>query len=246
MKEEWRQSIVERYEVSDKGRVRHTATKRVRKPVNSKGYWGLTFRVNGKICHRMIHKMVAKAFLPPYDSDKEINHIDGNKRNNCVSNLETVTHAENIAHASRTGLLQRQERHELLESDTPQGAFGIKVRAARLAKGWTRAIMARRFHVTTLTVSNWERGKNKPQIRLRHKIERLLGEDMKEFVIAIDAIGPCWVDTSVDGDPGRTTRLKSASRWTLESEARANMLSIQRCYPRRKCQVIELSHYELK
>lgn len=69
---------------------------------------------------------------------------------------------------------------------------------------------------------------------------------MKAFVITIDAILPCWVDTAVEGDPGRTTLLKNATQWTLESEARANMLSVTRNYPRCKCQVVELRHYELK
>lgn len=61
---------------------------------------------NGK---GFVHKAVALTFLEfkkPFPMGKlEVNHIDGNKLNNCVENLEWVTHAENIEHAIYTGLL---------------------------------------------------------------------------------------------------------------------------------------------
>lgn len=53
-----------------------------------------------------IHRLVATHFIAPDDNPdrKLVNHIDGNKLNNKVSNLEWVTHAENAAHAIRLGL----------------------------------------------------------------------------------------------------------------------------------------------
>jgi len=53
---------------------------------------------------RMIHTLVARAFIPNPDGKKFVNHIDGNKHNNKVSNLEWVTCKENINHAIKTGL----------------------------------------------------------------------------------------------------------------------------------------------
>jgi hypothetical protein len=53
---------------------------------------------------KMIHTLVAEAFIPNPDCKKFVNHIDGNKRNNHVSNLEWVTSKENMSHAIRTGL----------------------------------------------------------------------------------------------------------------------------------------------
>ena len=53
---------------------------------------------------RMIHRLVAAAFIPNTDSKPTINHIDGNKENNCVGNLEWNTYCENQEHARLTGL----------------------------------------------------------------------------------------------------------------------------------------------
>jgi hypothetical protein len=51
-----------------------------------------------------IHRLLALAFIPNPDNKPEVNHIDGNKHNFILSNLEWVTRAENVQHAYRTGL----------------------------------------------------------------------------------------------------------------------------------------------
>ena len=52
-----------------------------------------------------IHRLVAQHFLPkPLDHQAQVNHIDGNKENNCVSNLEWTCPRENIKHSHETGL----------------------------------------------------------------------------------------------------------------------------------------------
>ncbi len=59
---------------------------------------------DGKPRMRLIHLLVAAAFLGPCPDGKEVNHEDGDKHNNCAGNFEYVTHAENQLHAYRTGL----------------------------------------------------------------------------------------------------------------------------------------------
>ena len=54
--------------------------------------------------YRLLHRIIAEAFCEGYAKHKEVNHINGNKRDNRAENLEWVTHAENLQHAYYAGL----------------------------------------------------------------------------------------------------------------------------------------------
>lgn len=93
------------YEVSSEGRVRNSKTGRLMKTsVNSKGYPQVCLHSACKQYTRPIHRLVADAFYDGDHTGLDVNHIDGNKTNNHISNLEWCTRQENLRHAYDTGL----------------------------------------------------------------------------------------------------------------------------------------------
>lgn len=89
----------EDYAVSNFGRVKslkYGNEKILKSWNNGKGYLFVSLCRNGKMKHFKIHRLVAIAFLPNPEGFPEINHIDENKSNNCVDNLEWCSHKYNI------------------------------------------------------------------------------------------------------------------------------------------------------
>lgn len=91
-----------RYQVSSWGRVRNVETGKLLKPYkNSKGYLKVGLKVHGKRVpdkHR-VNRLVAKAFIENPNNLPQVNHKDGNKENNSVTNLEWITNSDNMKHA---------------------------------------------------------------------------------------------------------------------------------------------------
>lgn len=94
-----------RYSVSTRGRMHNNKRNRAVNPyVDVKKYLRIGYYVNGRIVTKFLHRVVAEAFIPNPHNRTTINHIDGDKANNCVENLEWVTQKENMHHAWRLGL----------------------------------------------------------------------------------------------------------------------------------------------
>ena len=87
----------ESHEVSDQGRIRNAVTKRLVKPFTDKHqeYDRVTLYENGAKVKRMVHTLVAEAFIGPKPDGCEIDHINTNKHDNRASNLQYVTREEN-------------------------------------------------------------------------------------------------------------------------------------------------------
>jgi len=88
-----------------KGRVNVRKGKEVAKGIHPKGYVIVKLSKEGKQVTATVHSLVANAFIENPLSKPQVNHKDGNKKNNMVNNLEWNTHLENHDHAIRTGLL---------------------------------------------------------------------------------------------------------------------------------------------
>lgn len=114
MEEIWKQTKYENYEISNKGNIRNKTTKKIRKLTdNGHGYLKcvLSLGQRGKIATVYAHQLVAEAFVSNPNNFPQVNHIDGNKKNNHYSNLEWVTNKQNQIHARDNNLTISGEQH---------------------------------------------------------------------------------------------------------------------------------------
>lgn len=93
-----------KYQVSNKGRVKslnfnRTGKEAILKAKNHVGYPRVILWKGGKRHEICVHRLVAEAFLPNPDNKQFVNHIDGDRRNNNVENLEWCTPQENAIHS---------------------------------------------------------------------------------------------------------------------------------------------------
>lgn len=103
--EEWRKiKDFPKYSVSDKGNVRNDKTNRILKPrEHGDGYKCVVLYDKSKKNCR-IHRLVATEFIDNPDGKREVNHINGDKSNNSIDNLEWSTPSENMKHSYDAGL----------------------------------------------------------------------------------------------------------------------------------------------
>ena len=103
-----------RYQVSESGQVRSVdwvvinkrgikqvfKGKMLKPTVNALGYYTVTLTKDGRGKPVLLHRIIAKAFIPNPLGYNEINHIDENKLNNSIGNLEWCTHLHNVRHGT--------------------------------------------------------------------------------------------------------------------------------------------------
>lgn len=91
----------ENYQISDDGRVWSKNRNKYLKPIDVNGYKKVSLYKNGKLHQRLIHRLVAEAFIPNPNAYEEINHINEDKSDNRVENLEWCTSSYNINYGTR-------------------------------------------------------------------------------------------------------------------------------------------------
>lgn len=93
--------------ISKSGVVLHRQAKHIKPKYNQhNGYYSYRYRdINGKSKTQYIHRLVAMHFINNPHEYEQVNHIDGNKSNNIVTNLEWCTGKQNMEHASKNGLI---------------------------------------------------------------------------------------------------------------------------------------------
>jgi len=101
------------YYVTEDGRVisknrkyKDRDYKEIKPNIKRSGYANAILSIEGKVKHVPIHRLVAETYIPNPNNLPCVNHVDGDKLNNHITNLEWVDYKENIAHAIVTGLKQ--------------------------------------------------------------------------------------------------------------------------------------------
>lgn len=142
------------YEVSNLGRIKSLPKQRgvqfiewsslLSQKINRYNYLVATISKDNKPKSVHVHQLVAKAFLPNHLNRPCVNHIDGNRQNNKVENLEWVDYFENMKHAVNAGLLKSKginnSQCRLNESDVLE-IFHSKYTAKQLAEKFKVSIV---------------------------------------------------------------------------------------------------------
>ena len=103
------------YEVSNLGRIKilqktrsdgKVYKEKLMKISTNGSYCEVSLHKEGKASHHLVHRLVAKAFIPNPEGLPQVNHIDENKTNNCVENLEWCTAKYNSNYGTRAKRLR--------------------------------------------------------------------------------------------------------------------------------------------
>ena len=117
------------YEVSNLGRIRRKdgkvksgiknndlrfiKGKMLKQHLKRNGYLTVDLSKQNKVKTISVHRIVATAFLEPIEGKDQVNHINGNKTDNRIENLEWVTSSENRIHAFKTGLQENANKKKV-------------------------------------------------------------------------------------------------------------------------------------
>ena len=94
----------QKYLISNRGVVWNLGKERESRQFKTNGYKHVVLKLNGQSAQMLVHRLVALHFLPnPYEHPL-VNHKDGVKTHNLLSNLEWASHEQNCQHALQTGL----------------------------------------------------------------------------------------------------------------------------------------------
>ena len=116
------------YQASINGEIRSLYTNIILKQEISKnGYCKVMLCKNKKRKLLSVHRLIAMTYLDNYSEDLQVNHIDGNKQNNTINNLEMVTCKENIQHSFKNNLqiAKKGREHPLFKK------YGVKNKTSK-------------------------------------------------------------------------------------------------------------------
>jgi hypothetical protein len=131
---------------------------------DNKGYLRVGLIIDGKLKTRKVHRLVAETFLPNEENKPFVNHKDGNKSNNRVSNLEWVTAKENTKHAIQNGLFSFQDSERSKNINPKKGELNgqskltekevLEIRGKFKPRVYTREMLSLEYGVKPSTIKD--------------------------------------------------------------------------------------------
>lgn len=177
MDEEWRpiKGYEDLYVVSNLGRVKsldrfyQIERNHYHGDINKKGriitgdhggnhYYQVVLFREGKGKTALVHRLVAEAFIPNPENKPQVNHKDGDKHNNKVTNLEWATRSENQIHAFRTGLHPGNGEGNVNAKLTREQVAEIRRTYVKGCKGSGACVLAKKYGVHKHTILSIVRG----------------------------------------------------------------------------------------
>lgn len=155
----------------------------------------------------LVHRLIAEYWIPNPDNKSSVNHKDGNKHNNHISNLEWVTRSENQRHAITTGLKGKGDllyNSELTEDD-------VHLVCKHLVDGWLIVDIANKFSVSKDIIRKIRAGDTYFHVRVLYEIPHTYKSDFSESTVR-------WVcQRIVDGN---------ADKWIANNSTNSKMTII--------------------
>ena len=127
--------------------------------LNRDGYVKVRLIFKGKDETHRVHRLVAEAFIPNHDGKETINHIDGNKENNCVDNLEWADRHQQMEHAYKNNLKKPMKgARNPLAKFTEEQVEAIRKEYVPYSKEFGTVALGRKYGVNNATIGLIVRG----------------------------------------------------------------------------------------
>ena len=156
----------EDYEVDTNGRVWSfkSGIKTEKKlSFRANGYLSVGLFNNGKFKNCLVHRLIMLTFCG--ESNLQVNHIDGDKTNNNLTNLEYCTASENIRHAFKTGLNKSKGEGNTNSKLTEKDVIGIKTALLAPYRG-INVDLGRKYGVKNVTISSIRSGRSWKHVKI--------------------------------------------------------------------------------
>ena len=150
----WKQIEELDYEINEQGVVRRISSKRIKKSFKRKdGYIGIQlYKPKYGVVNYQLHRLIAIAYIPNTLNKEYINHIDSNRENNSISNLEWVTSHENVIYGYAKGYASNKGSKNGFSKLTEEQV--LEIRSKYTGKRGEKVKLAKEYNVVVTTITN--------------------------------------------------------------------------------------------